>query len=258
MRRRLSVAALLLAPLLMAQAAPPAAITDVGSPVLAPVATQFNAEPQTTTGAAVLLSQQANIIGAVRVDAPVAGSIPVGNASIALSVSPGTELFPVLLQQRRNVRTFCTAAIETNVYSPIRPPLITRTCLADTNGDRVFDYLAYMQVNVTPTRSVSGAWEAPPVPHVSGGAITLANTPIPSPVPCERVCQRPARSDTRREHATHRYVQRRANRAAIIECRHADLPDRKRDPNGSAAHVPAWTPLGGRRLLAVAILELLA
>lgn len=183
MRRRLSVAALLLAPLLMAQAAPPAAITDVGSPVLAPVATQFNAEPQTTTGAAVLLSQQANIIGAVRVDAPVAGSIPVGNASIALSVSPGTELFPVLLQQRRNVRTFCTAAIETNVYSPIRPPLITRTCLADTNGDRVFDYLAYMQVNVTPTRSVSGAWEAPPVPHVSGGAITLANTPIPSPVP---------------------------------------------------------------------------
>jgi len=183
MHRRLSVAALLLAPLLMAQTTPPAAITDVGSPVLAPVALEFNAEPQTTTGAAVLLSQQANVIGAVRVDAPVAGSIPVGNASIALSISPGTELFPVLLQQRRNVRAFCTATVETNVYSPIRPPLITRTCLADTNGDRVFDYLAYMQVNVTPTRSVSGAWEAPPVPHVSGGAITLASTPIPSPVP---------------------------------------------------------------------------
>lgn len=180
--RRL-VAALLLAPWLMAQAAPPAAIIDVGSPVLVPLAIEFNAEPQTTTGAAVLLSQQANVIGAVRVDAPVAGSIPVGNASIALSLSPGTELFPVLLQQRRNVRTFCTAAVETNVYSPIRPPLITRTCLADTNGDRVFDYLAYMQVNVTPTRAVSGAWEAPPVPHVSGGAITLASAQIPSPVP---------------------------------------------------------------------------
>lgn len=183
MHHRFLSGALLLAPLLMAQTAPPATITDVGTPVLAPVAATFNAEPQTATGAVVLLTQQANIIGAVRVDAPVAGSIPVGNASIALSVSPGTELFPVLLEQRRNVRAFCTVAVETNVYSPIRPPLITRTCLADTNGDRVFDYLAYMQVNVTPTRSVSGAWETPHVPHVSGGTLTLATAPIASPVP---------------------------------------------------------------------------
>ncbi|ANP46903.1 hypothetical protein [Candidatus Viadribacter manganicus] len=183
MHLRFSIAALLLAPLLMAQTPPPQTITDAGSPVLAPVAAAFNAEPQTMTGASVVLAQQANVIGAVRVDAPVAGAIPVGNASIALSVAPGTELFPVLLQQRRNVRLFCTVSTETNVYSPIRPPLITRTCLADTNGDRVFDYLAYMQVNITPTRSVSGAWETPPVPHVSGGAITLATAQIASPVP---------------------------------------------------------------------------
>lgn len=183
-RRASSVAALLLAPLLMAQATPPpATITDNGAPVFEAQAATFVAEPQTGTGTAVLLSQQANVIGVVRVDAPVAGSIAVGNASLALQITPGTEVFPVVLQQRRDVRLYCTVATDTTVLTPLRPPLVTRTCLAETNGDRVFDYMGYMQVNVTPTRSVSGAWETPPVPHVSGGAVTLATAPIPSPVP---------------------------------------------------------------------------
>lgn len=119
----------------------------------------------------------------MRVDAPVAGSIPVGNASISLSIAPGTELFPLLLTQRREIRLFCTVQTQTTVYSPIRPPLITRTCLADGNADRVFDHLAFLQLNVTPTRSVSGSWETPPTPHISGGAVTISVAPIPSPVP---------------------------------------------------------------------------
>lgn len=183
MQNKFGWAALLLAPLLMAQTPPPATVTDAGSPVLAPQAVEFNAEPQTATGTAVLLAQQANVISVVRVDAPVAGSIPVGNASIALSIAPGTELFPVLLQQRRDVRFFCTTQTQTTTYSPIRPPLITRTCLADTNADRIFDNLAYIQLNVTPGRAVSGAWETPATPHVSGGAVTIATSPITSPVP---------------------------------------------------------------------------
>lgn len=183
MQNKFGWAALLLAPLLMAQTPPPATVTDAGSPVLAPQAVEFNAEPQTATGTAVLLAQQANVISVVRVDAPVAGSIPVGNASIALSVAPGTELFPILLQQRRDVRFFCTTQTQTTTYSPIRPPLITRTCLVDTNADRIFDNLAYIQLNITPTRAVSGAWETPATPHVSGGAVTISTSPIASPVP---------------------------------------------------------------------------
>lgn len=183
MQRRFGFAALLLAPLLMAQTPPPATVTDAGSPVLAPQPVELNAEPQTATGTAAMLTQQANVIGVVRVDAPVAGSIPVGNASISLSLTPGTELFPVLLQQRREVRLFCSTQVQTTTYSPIRPPLITRTCLADANSDRVFDYLAYIQLNVTPTRAVSGSWEAPVTPHISGGAVTLATSRITSPVP---------------------------------------------------------------------------
>ena len=182
MMRRLA-SALLLAPLLMAQTTPPTTITDNGAPVFEAEAAQFPAGPQTATGTAILLSQQANVIGVVRVDAPVAGSIAVGNASLALELRPGTELFPVVLQQRREVRLFCTVTTDVTVLTPLRPPLITRTCLAETNGDRVFDYLGYMQINVTPARSVSGAWETPPLPRVSGGAITLATAAIASPVP---------------------------------------------------------------------------
>ncbi|MBK8542448.1 MAG: hypothetical protein IPL62_02110 [Caulobacteraceae bacterium] len=179
-----SIAALLLAPLLMAQAAaPPATVSDPGLLVLAAQPVEFNAEPQTATGTTVLLTQQASIVGAVRVDAPVAGAIAVGNASLALEISPGTELFPVLLHQHREVRLFCRATTEVTALTPLRPPLITRTCLADNNGDRVFDYLAYLQVNVMPTRAVSGAWEIPATPHVSGGAVTIATTPIRAPVP---------------------------------------------------------------------------
>lgn len=184
MRRFASIAALMLAPLLMAQAAaPPVTVSDVGLLVLAAQPVEFNAEPQTATGTAVLLTQQASVVGAVRVDAPVAGAIPVGNGSLALEITPGTELFPVLLHQRREVRLFCRATTEVTTLTPLRPPMITRTCLADNNGDRVFDYLAFIQVNVTPTRAVSGAWQTPPTPHVSGGAVTIATTHIPSPVP---------------------------------------------------------------------------
>ncbi len=184
MRRSASMAALLLAPLLMAQTTPPpASITDNGAPVFEAQAVEISAEPQTATGTVILLSQQANVIGVVRVDAPVAGSIAVGNASLALQIAPGTELFPVVLQQRRGVRLLCTVATDVTVLTPLRPPLVTRTCLAETNGDRVFDYIGYMQINVTPTRNVSGAWQTPPVPHVSGGVVALATAPIPSPVP---------------------------------------------------------------------------
>lgn len=182
-RRIAATAALLLAPLLMAQTTPPVSITDNGAPVFEAQAVEFSADPQTATGTAVLLSQQANVIGVVRVDAPVAGSIAVGNASLALQLRPGTELFPVVLQQRREVLIFCTVATDVTALTPLRPPLVTRTCLADTNGDRIFDYMGYMQINATPTRNVAGAWETPPVPHVSGGAVTLATAPIPSPVP---------------------------------------------------------------------------
>ncbi|MEQ1809925.1 MAG: hypothetical protein ABL889_08365 [Terricaulis sp.] len=179
-----SIAALLLVPLLMAQAAaPPATVSDAGLLVLAAQPVELNVEPQTMTGSAVLLTQQAGVVGAVRVDAPVAGAIAVGNASLALELTPGTELFPVALRQHRDVRLFCRANTEVTMLTPLRPPLITRTCLAENNGDRVFDFLAYIQVNVTPTRAVSGAWQTPLTPHVSGGAVTIATTPIPSPVP---------------------------------------------------------------------------
>ena len=40
-----------------------------------------------------------------------------------------------------------------------------------------------MQISATPTRNVSGGWQTPPVPHVSGGTVTLATSAIPSPVP---------------------------------------------------------------------------
>lgn len=179
----LGLAALAFAPLLMAQTSPPATVTDAGSPVLEPQAVEFSAERQTASATTALLTQHANPLGVVRVDAPVAGSIPVGNASISLSLTPGTELFLVLLQQRREVRLFCTPQVQTTTYSPIRPPLITRTCLADTNSDRIFDHLAYIQLNVSPTRAVSGSWETPVTPHVSGGAVTIATAPIASPVP---------------------------------------------------------------------------
>ncbi len=182
--RARSIAAFLLAPLLMAQTPPPpATLTDNGAPVFEALAVEFPTEPQTGTGTVVLLSQQANVIGVVRVDAPVAGSIAVGNASLTMQIAPGTEVFPVALQQRRQVRLFCTVATDVTMLTPLRPPMVTRTCLAETNGDRVFDYMGYMQINVTPTRNASGAWETPPVPHVSGGAVTLATAPIPSPVP---------------------------------------------------------------------------
>lgn len=184
MKIRTVLAALMLAPFLMAQAqTPPLTISDTGSPVLAPQPVELHGDLMTATGTSVLLTQQANVIGVVRVDAPVAGSVPMGNAAIAVQVAPGTELFPVLMQQRRDVRVFCSVATESNVLSPIRPPLITRTCLADNNGDRIFDHLAVMQVNVTPTRAVSGAWQTPPLPHISGGAVTIVVAPISSPVP---------------------------------------------------------------------------
>ena len=52
--------------LLMAQvAAPPATVSDVGLLVLAAQPVEFNAEPQTATGTAVLLTQQASVVGAV-------------------------------------------------------------------------------------------------------------------------------------------------------------------------------------------------
>lgn len=181
-RSRMVLAALALAPLLMAQTTPET-VSDAASPILAPQPVEFNAESQTATGTAALLTQQANVISVVRVDAPVAGSIPVGNASISLSIAPGTELFPLLLTQRRDIRLFCTVQTQTTVYSPIRPPLITRTCLADGNADRVFDHLAFIQLNVTPSRAVSGSWETPVTPHISGGAVMIATNPIPSPVP---------------------------------------------------------------------------
>lgn len=190
--KRYAIAALTLAlaPLLMAQATPPpATISEFASPVLAPVATTFAAEPQTATGTAVLLTQQANVIGVVRTDAPVAGSIPVGNASLTFALPPGTELFPVALQSRRGVQMFCTSQTASNVLNPLRPPMITRTCLANTNGDRVFDNLAFMQVNVTSSRAVSGAWQMGPVPHVGGGEVTIATAPIASPVPLTPVQQ---------------------------------------------------------------------
>lgn len=182
-RHTLGFAALLLAPLLMAQTPPPQTVSDSASPILAPQPVEFSAEAQTSTGTAALLTQQANVIGVVRVDAPVAGSIPVGNASISLSIAPGAELFPLVLTQRRDIRLFCTVQTQTTTYSPIRPPLITRTCLADGNGDRVFDHLAFIQLNVTPTRAVSGSWQTPPTPHISGGAVTISVNRIPSPVP---------------------------------------------------------------------------
>ncbi|MEZ5958090.1 MAG: hypothetical protein R3C27_12875 [Hyphomonadaceae bacterium] len=177
------LATLLLAPLLMAQTTPPQTVSDAATPVLAPQPVEISTEPQTATGTTALLTQQANVIGVVRVDAPVAGSIPVGNASISLAIAPGTELFPLLLVQRRDLRLFCAVQRETTTYSPIRPPLITRACLADGNGDRVFDHLAFIQLNVTPTRAVSGAWETPATPHISGGAVTISVSPIPSPAP---------------------------------------------------------------------------
>ncbi len=184
MKRRAVLLALMLAPLLMAQAqTPPLTISDAGTPLLAPQAVELHADLMTASGASVLLTQQANVIGVVRVDAPVAGSVPMGNGAIAVQLSPGTELFPVLLQQRRDVRVFCSVATESTVLSPIRPPTITRTCLADNNGDRIFDHLAVMQVNITPTRAVSGAWQVPVLPHVSGGAVTIAVAPITSPAP---------------------------------------------------------------------------
>src|SRR5690606_24390822 len=183
MKSKLKLAAFALAPLLMAQTPPPATVNDAGSPVLEPQAIEFSTEPQTATGTTAMLTQHANALGVVRVDAPVAGSIPVGNASISLSLTPGTELFLVLLQQRREVRLFCTTQVQTTTYSPIRPPLITRTCLADTNSDRIFDHLAYIQLNVTLTRAVSGSWEVPLTPHISSGAVTIATNPNPSPVP---------------------------------------------------------------------------
>jgi len=182
-RHSLGFAALLLAPLLMAQTPPPQTVSDSASPILAPQPVEFSAEAQTSTGTAALLTQQANVIGVVRVDAPVAGSIPVGNASISLSIAPGAELFPLVLTQRRDIRLFCTVQTQTTTYSPIRPPLITRTCLADGNGDRVFDHLAFIQLNVTPTRAVNGSWQTPPTPHISGAAVTISVNRIPSPVP---------------------------------------------------------------------------
>jgi hypothetical protein len=182
-RLLLGLAALAFAPLLMAQTPPPATVTDSASPILAPQPVEFSTEPQTMTGTAALLTQQADVISVVRVDAPVAGSIPVGNASIALSIAPGTELFPLLLTQRREIRLFCTVQTQTTTYSPIRPPLITRTCLADGNADRVFDHLAFIQLNVTPTRAVNGSWQTPATPHISGGQLTISVSAIPSPVP---------------------------------------------------------------------------
>ncbi len=189
--KRLSLAALalVLAPLVMAQTPPPATISDVGSPALAPAPPTVNVEPQTASGTAVLLQQQAFVIGVVRTDAPVAGSIPVGNASLSLDLPAGAELYPVVLRQRRDVRLFCTSQTALNVTNPLRPPLVTRTCLAETNGDRVFDNIAYMQVAATATRSVSGAWQPAPVPHVGGGAITISTTRISSPVPFTPVQQ---------------------------------------------------------------------
>jgi hypothetical protein len=183
--RRYAFAALslALAPFLMAQTAPPATISDFVSPVLAPVAAQFSAEPQTATGTAVLLSQQALVVGAVRTDAPVAGAIPVGNVSLTLALPAGAELFPVALQNRRGVQLFCTPATTATVTNPLRPPMITRSCLANTNGDRIADNLGFMQVNVTASRAVSGAWQMGPAPHVGGGEVTIATAPIASPVP---------------------------------------------------------------------------
>lgn len=182
-RHAIAALAVALAPLLMAQTAPPATITDFASPVLAPVAASFASEPQTATGTAALLTQQANVIGVVRTDAPVAGAIPFGNGSLTFALPRGTELFPVALQQRRGVQLFCTSQTSSHVTNPLRPPMITRTCLANINGDRVFDNLAFMQVNVTSARSVSGAWEMGPAPHVGGGEVTIATVGIPSPAP---------------------------------------------------------------------------
>jgi hypothetical protein len=188
-RRIYVIAACVLAPFIMAQTAPPATISDFVSPVLAPLAAQFATEPQTATGTAVLLTQQALVVGAVRTDAPVAGAIPVGNASLTLALPAGTELFPVALQQRRGIQLFCTPGTTANVTNPLRPPMITRTCLANTNGDRVADNLAFMQVNATASRAVSGAWQMAPVPHVGGGDVTIATAPIASPVPLTPVQQ---------------------------------------------------------------------
>ena len=98
-----SVAALLLAPLLMAQAAPPAAITDVGSPVLVPIAIEFNAEPQTTTGAAVLLSQQANVIGAACIVDRANGKADVGGLKLV-------SLAAVVTSEAHSARVNTTAS----------------------------------------------------------------------------------------------------------------------------------------------------
>lgn len=182
-RSVLAALTLALTPLLMAQTSPPATISDFASPVLAPVPAQFSTEPQTATGTAVLLSQQALVVGAVRTDAPVAGTIPVGNTSLTLALPAGTELFPVALQSRRGVQLFCTSQTTSTVTNPLRPPMITRSCVANTNGDRVADNLGFMQVSVTSSRAVSGAWQMGAVPHVGGGDVTIATAPIASPVP---------------------------------------------------------------------------
>lgn len=187
MRRLSALSALLLAPLLMAQTtapAPPATVTDNAVIVLAMQPATFASEPQTATGGtAVLLTQQANVFGVVRVDAPVAGIIPVGNFSLSLEVRPGTELFPLALVQRQDAHIFCTTTVTTTTVNPLRPPIATRTCLVDTNSDRVFDYLGYIQVGGPPGRSVSGAWETQVAPRVSGGTATISTTQIASPVP---------------------------------------------------------------------------
>jgi hypothetical protein len=172
-----------LAPLLMAQAPASPTANDLATPAVAPVAAEFNTEPQTGTGEIVLFSQEARVIGAVRVDAPVSATIPIGNASIQVDVRAGAELYPVALQQMRDVRAFCSTQTTMNVTNPTRPPLIARTCLADTNSDRVFDNIGYMQVNVTIPRAVSGQWQTPVVPHVGGGQVFWLRTQIASPAP---------------------------------------------------------------------------
>jgi hypothetical protein len=180
LRRALLIA---LAPLLMAQAPASPTANDLATPAVAPVAAEFNTEPQTGTGEIVLFSQEARVIGAVRVDAPVSATIPIGNSSIQVDVRAGAELYPVALQQMRDMRAFCSTQTTMNVTNPTRPPLIARTCLADTNGDRVFDNIGYMQVNVTIPRSATGQWQTPIVPRVGGGQVFWLRTQIASPAP---------------------------------------------------------------------------
>lgn len=174
-----------LAPLLMAQAQTPQSptVADLGTPAVAPVATTFNTEPQTGSGEILLFSQEARVIGAVRLDAPVAAVIPVGNSSLTVDLRAGAELYPVAMQQLRDVRAFCSPQTTMTVTNPTRPPLISRTCVADTNGDRVIDIIGYMQVSVTIPRTVSGQWQTPTVPHVGGGQITWLRAPISTPLP---------------------------------------------------------------------------